>query len=131
MYLHCCVDCKTTLIAEYDCPHSLLVLAEEELVALDLETEGWPCYKLPYLCSLHSSAITCAQHVGNIPEQLSTKVTDAGEQQMPNFSARVSTDSAVYCLINSCCLRKYVILENGKQDVDFMFLSCLFVDSYQ
>ena len=80
------------MLTEYDCPHSVLVLVEEELVALDLETDGWPCYRLPYLCSLHSSAITCAQHVGNIPEQLANKIIDAGETQMPNFSGRVSGD---------------------------------------
>ena len=85
-----CVERVSGVIVEYDCPHSVLVLAEEEIVAIDLETEGWPSYKLPYLCSLHSSAITCAQHVGNIPEQLVTKISDAGEQQMPNFSTRVS-----------------------------------------
>ena len=86
-------DCPHSVFLEYDCPHSVLVLAEEEIVAIDLETEGWPSYKLPYLCSLHSSAITCAQHVGNIPEQLVTKISDAGEQQMPNFSTRVSKTS--------------------------------------
>lgn len=73
---------------EYDDPHSLVVLAEEELVAIDLQSENWPCYKLPYLASLHSSAITCAQHVTNVPPQLWTKITDAGEAQANGYSPR-------------------------------------------
>lgn len=74
---------------DYDDPHSIIVLAEEELVAIDLQSEGWQCYKQPYLWSLHSSAITCAAHNANVPEALWNKICDAGEQQMNNFTARV------------------------------------------
>ena len=74
---------------EYDEPHTLLVLAEEELVAIDLENDTWPTFRAPYTCSLHSSAITCAQHVSNIPESLWTKIVDVGEAQFTNTSSRV------------------------------------------
>ncbi|XP_053393293.1 lethal(2) giant larvae protein homolog 1-like isoform X2 [Mercenaria mercenaria] len=74
--------------AEYDEPHSLIVLAEEELVAIDLDSDKWPSYQLPYVSSLHSSAITCSQHVSNVPEQLWTKITDVGQSQMAAYSKR-------------------------------------------
>ena len=77
-------------IADYDEPHALMVLVEEELVMIDLETSGWPTFRLPYLHSVHSSAITCAQHVLNVPEQLWQKLVDAGDSQSKNFSTRVS-----------------------------------------
>lgn len=77
-------------MAEYDDPHSLIVLTEEEIVAIDLQTEGWPCFKLPYLNSLHASAITCVSHVTNIPDSLWSKICDAGDQQFSNNSTRVS-----------------------------------------
>ena len=32
-----------------DIPHSLIVLLEEEVVAIDLLTNGWPPFRLPYL----------------------------------------------------------------------------------
>ena len=51
--------------------NSLLVLLEEELVAIDLSSDKWPLHRLPYLHSMHSSAITSAQHVTNIPISLS------------------------------------------------------------
>ena len=77
---------------DYDDPHSLLVLAEEELVAIDLTSEGWQAYRPPYLSSLHASAITCASHVSNVPEALWNKISTAGEQQFANTSSRVCGD---------------------------------------
>lgn len=73
---------------DYDDPHTLIVLAEEELVAIDLTSEGWQTYRPPYLCSLHSSAITCASHASNVPETLWNKICAAGEQQFANCSVR-------------------------------------------
>jgi lethal(2) giant larvae protein len=37
--------------------------SEEELVAVDLKAEGWPLYEVPYLHSIHASAITCLAQV--------------------------------------------------------------------
>lgn len=44
-------------------PEALIVLAEEELVAIDLQSKGWKMLNLPYLVALHSSAVTCSQYV--------------------------------------------------------------------
>ena len=75
--------------AEFDDPHSVIVLAEEEIVAIDLQSENWPTFRQPYLASLHSSAITTAHHVNNVPETLWNKIVDAGDSQMANQSTRV------------------------------------------
>ena len=53
-------------IITYDNPQALFVLLEEEFVAIDLCTEGCPQYKLPYLYSVHSSAIICTHYVNNV-----------------------------------------------------------------
>ena len=88
------------IFSENDEPHSLIVLVEEELVVIDLESEKWPSYHLPYMNSLHSSAITCAQHISNVPEQLWSKIVDVGESQLANMSKRVSP------VVNLTALRK-------------------------
>ena len=88
-----CITLPYVYIVEYDEPHALLVLAEEELVAVDLDTEKWPCFQLPYASSLHSSAITCSQHISNVPDQLWTKLADVGAAQMTGFSKRVRLKS--------------------------------------
>lgn len=53
----------------YDNPQALFVLLEEEFVAIDLTTEGWPQFKLPYLYSVHSSAIICTHYVNNVSKK--------------------------------------------------------------
>lgn len=39
-------------------PEALVVLAEEELVAIDLTNPDWKMMALPYLVSLHASAVS-------------------------------------------------------------------------
>ncbi|KAL5019307.1 hypothetical protein ScPMuIL_005029 [Solemya velum] len=73
---------------EYDEPHSVIVLVEEELVVIDLLSENWPAFRIPYMNSLHCSAITCSQHVSNVPNNLWDKIEDAGAAQMRNLSHR-------------------------------------------
>lgn len=73
---------------EHDEPHSLIVLVEEELVVIDLDSEKWPSFQLPYMNSLHSSAITCAQHISNVLDPLWAKIVDVGQAQMANMSKR-------------------------------------------
>uniref|UniRef100_A0A4W4EJN0 LLGL scribble cell polarity complex component 2 n=1 Tax=Electrophorus electricus TaxID=8005 RepID=A0A4W4EJN0_ELEEL len=55
-------------------PSALMVLAEEELVVVDLQNEGWPVFHTPYLVPLHCSAITCSHHVSAIPLKLWERV---------------------------------------------------------
>lgn len=66
------------------------MLVEEELVAIDLQTPGWPTIPAPYLAPLHSSAITCSCHVSNVPLKLWERIVSAGEQQSPRLSSAVS-----------------------------------------
>jgi len=70
-------------------PDSLLILAEEELVTVDLVTPGWPLYRLPYINSIHASSIVSASHVHNVPQSLWERIKTAGSSQRTNFSPRV------------------------------------------
>ncbi|XP_069050580.1 LLGL scribble cell polarity complex component 2 isoform X2 [Lepisosteus oculatus] len=69
-------------------PSALVVLVEEELVVVDLETDGWPVIQTPYLAPLHCSAITCSHHVSNIPLKLWERIGAAGRQQYTHYSPR-------------------------------------------
>ncbi|CAG5134037.1 unnamed protein product [Candidula unifasciata] len=84
----CRGDEKDAVDTGRDDPHAIVILAEEELVVLDLESESWPAFRLPYLHSVHSSAITSTHHVSNVPEQLWQKIVDAGDAQNKNVSKR-------------------------------------------
>ncbi|XP_028912908.1 LLGL scribble cell polarity complex component 2 isoform X2 [Ornithorhynchus anatinus] len=72
--------------AEFDDPCALVVLAEEELVVVDLRSPGWPTLRPPYLASLHCSAITCSHHVSNIPLKLWERIIGAGAKQNTHYS---------------------------------------------
>jgi len=85
-----------------DDPHSLLILAEEELVAVDLQTAGWPLYRLPYINSIHASSIVSASHVNNIPLSLWERIKAAGSSQHADVSPRVCCLWSLRSLGNSC-----------------------------
>ncbi|XP_075759786.1 LLGL scribble cell polarity complex component 2 isoform X2 [Pelodiscus sinensis] len=80
------VICNADATAEYDDPSAMVVLAEEELVVIDLKSAGWPAVHPPYLASLHCSAITCSHHVSNIPLKLWERVISAGSKQNSHYS---------------------------------------------
>uniref|UniRef100_A0A7N8XLU9 LLGL scribble cell polarity complex component 1 n=1 Tax=Mastacembelus armatus TaxID=205130 RepID=A0A7N8XLU9_9TELE len=64
---------------EFDDPSALVVLLEEELVVIDLQTPGWPSLPTPYLAPLHSSAITCSCHISSVPPKLWERLANAGK----------------------------------------------------
>ncbi|KAG9473641.1 hypothetical protein GDO78_004116, partial [Eleutherodactylus coqui] len=80
------VICNSDPSADHDDPRALLVLAEEELVAIDLQTPGWPVIQCPYLVSLHCSAITCSYHISSIPLKLWERIISAGRKQNTHYS---------------------------------------------
>ncbi|GLG99587.1 Uncharacterized protein GBIM_06018 [Gryllus bimaculatus] len=70
---------------EFGEPDTLIVLLEEELVAIDLLSEDWKMLSLPYLVSLHASAVTCSQHISNVPVQLWEDIISAGKKQVQDL----------------------------------------------
>lgn len=65
----------------HDDPKALVVLAEEEIVLVDLTHPDWLQFKLPYLASVHSSSITCCQHYSDVPDDVFKQVLEAGRRQ--------------------------------------------------
>lgn len=62
-------------------PEALIVLAEEELVAMDLQSDDWLQINLPYFVSVHASSVTCSQYVSDVSEELWEKISVAGQKQ--------------------------------------------------
>lgn len=63
---------------------SVLVLTEEELVVLDLADPQWRPIQLPYLVSLHASAVTCTQLVDGVANDVYDNIRNAGLEQIQN-----------------------------------------------
>lgn len=79
----CVINEATTGQAE-----ALVVLAEEELIVIDLISPGWPSFSLPYLASLHCSAVT-AQTVVTVTPELYAKIKS--NPQGMTSSSKIST----------------------------------------
>ena len=60
---------------------ALVILAEEELVAIDLNDSDWSQFRLPYLSSVHSSPITFSQIYSDISDVLVDKLSEIGLRQ--------------------------------------------------
>ncbi|XP_014285464.1 lethal(2) giant larvae protein isoform X3 [Halyomorpha halys] len=67
----------------------LMVLAEEELCAIQLNDDSWPMLPLPYLVSLHASAVTCSTYVSNLPQELWDDILEVGKQQIAGHYSTV------------------------------------------
>ncbi|CAH0719560.1 unnamed protein product, partial [Brenthis ino] len=64
---------------------ALVVLAEEELVVIDLCDARWRPLRLPYLVSIHASAVTTMNLVDNVADTVYDNIVAAGQQQIENI----------------------------------------------
>ncbi len=60
---------------------TLLVLAEEELVAVDLSEESWPPVPSPYLNAIHASAVTCLAHATDVTPRVAQWLREAAAKE--------------------------------------------------
>jgi lethal(2) giant larvae protein len=70
----------------------LIVLLEEDLVAYDLTDKNYAQMTIPYLHSLHASAVTCNHLVSQVTAEVYEKIHQAGRQQLINFSTSGECD---------------------------------------
>ncbi len=56
-------------------PKTLLILAEEEMVAVDMTDDACPSMALPYLNAIHASAVTCLAHAADVDKDLYERLT--------------------------------------------------------
>jgi len=80
---HQVLDLTSKIVDFVVCEQSkaLIILAEEEIVAIDLNDQEWLQFKLPYLSSVHSSPITFSQIYSDIPDSLVEKLKEIGLKQ--------------------------------------------------
>ncbi|KFD51148.1 hypothetical protein M513_07912, partial [Trichuris suis] len=72
-------------------PEALFVLCEEEFVAIDLLSDDWPCWSLPYLQPFHASPVTACFYLSDIPRATFSRIRSAALKRAPKdrtFSVR-------------------------------------------
>ena len=65
----------------------MITLTETELVAVDLTTDGWPLYRVPYLAAW--SPVTCIQHAAGASDAVWNNIVAAGSAEDGRWSSKV------------------------------------------
>jgi len=81
-------------------PSALVILAEEEMVVVDLTREDWPIFHpQPYLNCLHPSALTCFHHVAGPSNEVYEALKRIGREswEADKISSNVSSE-----VVNQC-----------------------------
>ncbi|CAF0790685.1 unnamed protein product [Rotaria sordida] len=71
-----------------DDPQSLVILLNEEIVVIDLVTDSWPSYHLPYLNSIHASPVICTTLTCNVNPQFYKRLVNYATIQFDDYSDR-------------------------------------------
>jgi hypothetical protein len=86
--LHLILKTLVYLLARDD-PQSLVILLNEEIVVIDLVTDSWPSYYLPYLNSIHASPVICTTLACNVNQEFYKKLVNHASIQFEDYSDRV------------------------------------------
>ncbi len=70
------------VISDGNVPSSLIILSEEELVCVDLISDSWPIFIMPYLNPVHASAITCLTHVCDVTPGIFERIAEVGKHDL-------------------------------------------------
>lgn len=58
------------LFADYQEPYAIVVLLQNDLVVIDLQSPGYPCFENPYPMDIHESPVTCCSYFADCPSDL-------------------------------------------------------------
>ncbi|XP_075228218.1 syntaxin-binding protein tomosyn [Lycorma delicatula] len=62
--------CESPYNSDMQEPYAIVVLLHNDLVVIDLLSQGFPCFENPYPMDLHESAVTCCTYLADCPSDL-------------------------------------------------------------
>ncbi|XP_077870130.1 syntaxin-binding protein 5-like [Saccoglossus kowalevskii] len=62
--------CETPWPSDIHEPYAIVVLLENDMVVVDLNSPGYPCFENPYPMDLHESPVTCVQYYADCPPDI-------------------------------------------------------------
>ncbi|KAL0279473.1 UNVERIFIED_CONTAM: hypothetical protein PYX00_001022 [Menopon gallinae] len=102
----------------------LLVLAEEELVAVDLSSDDMKMISLPYLASLHASAVTCSYHASGVRDILYELLKEAGQLQIKDMYSNKEWPTLGGTVLSEESDDHHEVLLTGHEDGTVRFWDC-------
>ncbi|VVC88074.1 unnamed protein product [Leptidea sinapis] len=61
-------------------PYAIVVLLQHDLVVIDLQSPGYPCFENPYPMDIHESPVTCCSYFADCPSDLIPAFYSVGRQ---------------------------------------------------
>lgn len=62
--------CESPWMSDVQEPYAIAVLLQNDLVIIDLTSNGFPCFDSPYSMDLHDSPVTCFTYLADCPSDL-------------------------------------------------------------
>ncbi|XP_058468131.1 syntaxin-binding protein 5 isoform X2 [Malaya genurostris] len=62
--------CESPWSSDFQEPHAVAVLLQNDLVLIDLLTPGYPTFESPYPMDIHESQVTCCTYLADCPSDL-------------------------------------------------------------
>ncbi|CAG4928694.1 unnamed protein product [Colias eurytheme] len=84
--------CESPHAADYQEPYAIVVLLQNDLVVIDLQSPGYPCFENPYPMDIHDSPVTCCSYFADCPSDLIPafySVGRAGNKKAAGFSEKL------------------------------------------
>ncbi|CAK1541946.1 unnamed protein product [Leptosia nina] len=72
--------CESPHAADYQEPYAIVVLLQNDLVVIDLQSPGYPCFENPYPMDIHESPVTCCSYFADCPSDLIPAFYSVGRQ---------------------------------------------------
>ncbi|KAL7296607.1 hypothetical protein TKK_0010028 [Trichogramma kaykai] len=82
--------CDSPWSSDFQDPYAVVVLLQNDLVVIDLLTQGFPCFENPYPMDLHESPVTCCAYFADCPGDLVPAFYSVGSksQKKTGFSEK-------------------------------------------
>lgn len=93
-------------------PYAILVLLQNDLVVMDLQSPGFPCVENPYPMDIHESPVTCCSYLADCPADLIPALYSVGRAsalKRQGFSEKEWPISGGTWLAQSCSYSELIM----------------------
>ncbi|XP_052741109.1 syntaxin-binding protein 5 isoform X2 [Bicyclus anynana] len=123
---HAVVDfvtlCESPHAADYQEPYAIVVLLQNDLVVIDLQSPGYPCFENPYPMDIHESPVTCCCYFADCPSDLIPAFYSVGRQankKAAGFSEKLWPINGGEWAAASCSYSEIILTGHADGSVKF------------
>ncbi|XP_054270678.1 syntaxin-binding protein 5-like isoform X8 [Macrosteles quadrilineatus] len=113
--------CESPWVSDMQEPYAIVVLLHNDLVVIDLLSQGFPCFENPYPMDLHESAVTCCTYLADCPSDLIPAFYSVGSrtQKRTGFSEREWPISGGEWSPTSCSYNEIILTGHADGSIKF------------